>query len=148
MTYKLKTTFAVTFTLFLFNVSAFACTCSYDDIKARGVSGQIFSIAYGKQMPDFNAALPNATVKLLKRTDDEDKLIAEVVADENGRFSIEGVKPGKYFLKAESTHYSSVYVRIKISSASPRTKDKIIIGLAPGLACCEGYAKVQKSTGA
>lgn len=71
--------------------------------------------------------------------------MAEVVADENGRFSIENVKAGKYFLQAEFTGFASVWVQIKISGASRGKKDKIIIALAPGLPCCDGYAKVQKS---
>jgi hypothetical protein len=143
---KLRTILAVTFTLFLSGVSAFACTCSYEGIKARGFSGQIFSIAYDKQVPDFNNPLPKATLKLLKRTDDEDKLVAEVIADESGRFSLENIKPGKYFLQAEFPTFSYVFVQIKISGGSRRKKDKIVIALAPGLTCCEGYAKVQKST--
>ena len=145
MIYKLKTIFVVIFTLFLFSIPALACTCSYDDIKARGFSGQIFSIAYDKQVPDFNNPLPKATLKLLKRTDDEDKVVAEVVADESGRFSLENVKAGKYFLTAEFPGFERVWVQIKISGGSRRKKDKIIIALAPGLTCCDGYAKVQKS---
>ena len=142
----LRTILAVTFTLFLFSVSTLACTCSYSDIKAKGFSGQIFSIAYDKQIPDFNSPLPKATLKLLKRTEGEDKVVAEVVADESGRFSLENVKTGKYFLKAEFPNFESVWVRIKISEGSSKRKDKIIIALAPGLTCCDGYAKVQKST--
>jgi len=146
MTGKIKTIFALTFTLFLFSSSAFACTCTYSGIKAKGFSGQIFSIAYGKQSPAFNSPLPKATVKLMKRTDDGDKVVAEVIADESGRFSLENVKSGKYFLQAESTHFSYVFVQIKISGGSRKKKDKIVIALAPGLTCCEGYAKVQKTT--
>lgn len=142
----LGTILGITFTLFLFSVSTLACTCSYDNIKARGFSGQIFSIAYNKQLPDFNSPLPKATLNLLKRTDDEDKLIAEVVADESGYFSLENVKAGKYILRAEFRGFDSLYVQIKISGGSRRKKDKIIIALAPGLTCCDGYAKVQKLT--
>ena len=143
---KLKTIFVLTFTLLLFSVSALACTCSYSDIKAKGFSGQIFAISPDKPLPDFNSPLPKATVKLLKRTDDGDKVVAEVVADENGRFSLENVKSGKYFLQAEFPNFSYVFVQIKISGSSHRKKDKIVVALAPGLTCCEGYAKVQKST--
>ena len=146
MTSKLKTIFVLAFMLFLFSVSAFACTCTYSGIKAKGFSGQIFVVTYGKPLPDFDSPIPKATVKLLKRTDDGDKIVAEVIADENGRFSLDNIESGKYFLKAESTHFSSVYVQVKISGGSRRKKDKIVIALAPGLTCCEGYAGVQKST--
>ncbi len=146
MTGKIKTIFALTFTLLLFSSSVFACTCTYSSIKAKGFSGQIFTIAYGKQSPDFDSPLPKATVELLKRTEDEDKVVAEVVADESGRFLIENIKSGKYFLRAKSTYFSSVFVQIKISGGSRKKKDKIVIALAPDLACCEGYAKVQKPT--
>ncbi len=140
---KLKAIFAVIFALFLLNISALACTCTYADIKAKGFSGQVFA-AYEKVLPNYKEPLPKATLKLLKRTDDGDKVIAEVVADENGRFSLENVKSGKYFLQVEATNFQYVFVPIKISKGSSRKKDEIFISLAPALTCCEGVARVQK----
>jgi hypothetical protein len=142
---KIKTVFGLAFTLFLFSASVIGCTCSYEGITAKGFSGQIFSVVYGKQIPDFNDPLPKAAIKLLKRIDGDDKVVAQTVADESGRFSIEKVKAGKYFLKAEFPNFDSVWVLIKIVGGSHRKKDKIIIALAPSLGCCDGYAKVQKS---
>lgn len=133
------------FTLFLFGSSVIGCTCSYDDIKAETFSGQIFSVVYDSQDPDFDSPLPKATIKLLKRVDGEDKVVAQTVADESGLFTIENVKAGKYFLKAEFANFDSVWVLIKIIGGSRRKKNKIIIALAPALSCCDGYAKVQKS---
>lgn len=142
---KLRIVFGLIFTLLLFSISVIGCTCSYGDIKAKTFSGQIFSVVYDRQQPDFDSPLPKATIKLLKRIDGEDKVVAQTVADESGRFSIEDVKAGKYFLKAEFPNFDSVWVLIKIAGGSRRKKDRIIIALAPGLSCCDGYAKVQKS---
>ena len=141
---KLKLIFGVCVTLVLLSIPTFACTCSYDGIKAKGVSGQVFGISHGERKPDFNQALPQATVKLLIQTADDQKIVAEGTADKDGRFSLENIKPGKYFLKIQSEGFSSVFVPIRVSKLSGK-KDQIIIALAPGLQCCEGYAGVQKS---
>ena len=142
-----KTIFITSFTIFLFNISILACTCSYKDIKTNGFSGQIFSIAFGKDTPNFNSPLPKAALKLLQRIDDKDKVVAELNTNDLGEFVYEKIKPGTYFLKVEHPpNFDSVWVRIKISVLSHRKKDKIIIALAPGLSCCGGYIKVQKTT--
>lgn len=144
MTSILKTFFALTFVIVLLDISASACTCSYAEIKAKGFSGQVFA-ADEKILPNYKEPLPKATLKLLRRTDDEDQVIAEIVADENGRFSLENVKSGKYLLQVGAMNFQNVFVPIKIVKGSSRKKDEIFISLAPALTCCEGVAKVQKA---
>jgi 5-hydroxyisourate hydrolase-like protein (transthyretin family) len=142
MTSKLKTTFAVTFTLFLLSVSTLACICVRDKIKAKGFNGRVVYI--------FNSTLNSkepitkVTVKLLKRTDDGDKTITEVVTDADGRFAIEKIKSGTYILEAKRENFQTVVTEIKISKSSSKSKDELEIALDLSLECCAGYAKVQK----
>lgn len=138
---KLKIFFAVIFILFLLSVSALACTCIRSTIKSKGFSGQV--IAFYKARPNKDA-IPKATVKLLKRTDDGDKVIAKIVIDENGRFSVENIKSGKYILEVEAEHFQTITTLIKISKSSKQKKDEIVVALDFSLECCEGYARVQK----
>jgi hypothetical protein len=148
VTSKLKNIFAAIFALFLFSVSTFACTCVYSDIKAkRSFRGQVFGINLKEKVPDPKNIVPKAMVKLWMRTDEEDTVIAETVADENGRFVLENIKPGKYILDVSYQPYNlqNVAVRIKISRGSSLRKKEIIIGLPIVPTCCEGYIKVQKA---
>lgn len=134
------------FALFLFAVPALACTCVYSDIKAqKSFRGQVFAALPKMKPSEMTDPLPNATVKLIKRTDGENVVIAEAVADENGRFMLENIKPGKYILQAHSPTLQDIYVRIKISAGSGRKKDEIVIGLPLPFTCCEGYIEVRKA---
>ena len=135
----LKTFFAVSFTLFLFSVSTLACVCVRDKIKANGFNGRVFAVSEAN--PNYKEPFPRATVKLLKRIDDGDKLIAEITTDETGRFSLETVKAGKYILEASAPNFYKIVTEIKIVPSSSRRKDVLEIGLEPGLECCGGYAK-------
>lgn len=135
--------FALIFTLFLLCVPTPACVCVRDKIKAKGFSGQIFAVS--ESNPSYKEPLPNATIKLLKRTDDGDKLVVEFVADEKGHFSLENIKTGKYILEADAENYQKVVTKIKIIRSSRGKKDNLEIGLDPlVIECCVGYAKVQK----
>jgi cell division protein YceG involved in septum cleavage len=140
---KIKVIFILTFTLFLLSVSTFACTCVQDKIKAKGFTGQIFFAI--ESNPTYKEIIPKATVRLLKRSSDQDKVIAEVIADENGRFAIENVKTGTYILEVFSPNTQKMVTEIKIGKSSSRKKDELVIGLDPSpTGCCNGYAKVQK----
>jgi hypothetical protein len=143
MTSKIKTFLAVIFTSFLLSVSTLACVCVRDKIKAKGFTGQVFAVI--ESNPNYKEPLPKATIKLLKRTDNGDETIADVVADEAGRFSLENVKAGEYILAADAPNYQAVWTEIKVVRSARRKKDEILIGLAPTIGCCEGYAKVQKA---
>lgn len=139
---KLKTFFAVIFTLLLFSVSTFACTCVRDSLKAKGFDGQVIA-AYDTR-PNDRDPIGKATVKLLKRTGDGDEVIAEAMTDENGHFEVENIKPGKYILEVSATHFEKIVTQLKIVKSSNRNADEILVGLQPSLDCCAGYAKVQK----
>ena len=145
---KLKSIPAAIFALILLSVSALGCTCVYSGIKANGsFQGQVFGITQNEKMPDPKNIVPKATVKLWLPTDEENTIIAQTVADENGRFVLENVKPGNYIFQVSGQMYGlqDIVVGMKILSGSNLMEKEIIIGLAPGLTCCEGYIKVRKA---
>ena len=112
-------------------------------MKARGFSGQVIA-AYDTR-PDDRDPIEKATVKLLKRTNNGDKIFAEITTDVNGRFAVENLKPGKYILEVSATHFETVVTEIKVLESSNQKKDELLVGLQPSLDCCAGYAKVQKT---
>ena len=138
----LKIFFAITFTLFLFSVSTLACVCVLDKIKVNGFSGQVFAVS--KANPNYKEPFTQATIKLSKRTN-KPQLIITVTTDENGRFSLENIKAGKYILEVSASNFYKVVTDIRIVLSSSRKKDTLEIGLEPGITCCGGYTKVQKA---
>jgi len=112
-------------------------------LKAKGFDGQVIA-AYDTR-PNDRDPIEKATVKLLKQTDDGDTVIAEAVTDENGRFEVGNIKPGKYILEVRATAFETVATEIKIVKSSNRKADEILVGLQPSFKCCAGYAKVQKT---
>jgi hypothetical protein len=142
---KIVFSFLLIFGLLIFtHIDVAACTCVRDKIKAKGFSGQIFAVS--ESNPSYKEIFPKAKVRLLERNGDKDKVIAEVTADENGRFALENIKSGTYILEAFATNFQKVVTIIKIIKASNRKKDELVIGLDPlVMNCCVGYAKVKKS---
>jgi hypothetical protein len=140
---KSKNFLAIVFTIFLLNISVFACTCVRNNLKLKGFRGQVFAV--NEAQPDYKEPFPKATVRLLERNDDEEKIIAEVLTDENGKFEIEKFKSGKYILEIFAPNFQKVVTRIKITKSSSRKLDNLVIGLEPSLDCCVGFAKVEKS---
>ena len=135
----LKTFFVATFTLFLLSFSAFGCECFPNKIKIKGFSGQVvFPMSKPKE------PIPNATVRLLKQHNGADKIIAEIVTDENGRFAIADVETGKYTLSVEAKGFYKFSTEIKIVKSSGRKKRELEIGLTVNRTCCDGYASLRK----
>ncbi len=135
----LKTFFVLTFTLFLFCIPTFACECFHQKIKIKGFSGQVVFPSTKPKKP-----IPNAIVRLSKRTTNGDIAIAEVVTDENGRFDVTDVKSGKYILQTEAKGFYKFSTEIKIIKSSSRKKRELEIGLNVIIICCDGYANVRK----
>ena len=126
--------------LIFIQVDAIACTCVRDKIKAKGFSGRVVV----QTAPQSKEPLQKALVKLIKRTDDGDKVIATVVTNEEGRFALANVESGKYILEAEAVNFQKVSTEIRIVKGSSQKKE-IEIGLEVGLTCCAGYATVRKT---
>jgi hypothetical protein len=130
--------------LFFTQIDVVACTCVREEIKAKGFSGQIFAVS--ESNPSYKEAFPKAKIRLLKRNGDKKVVVAEVMADENGKFALENIKSGTYVLEAFATNFQKVVTVIKITKSSNQKKDELVIGLdALVMNCCVGYAKVQKS---
>jgi hypothetical protein len=124
------------------NTSASAtCTCIRGALKAAAVRGRV--VATYEQRPEEPIA--NATVKVMKCLEGDCQTIAELTADENGRFSIEGIKSGEYEIVASARHFQEIWVKLKVRGRSTDKKEEIVFGLEPGLACCAGWAKVEKA---
>ena len=136
---KLKYIFVVTFTLFLLSVSIFACTCEREKIKAKGFSGRVVI----QTAPEIKQPLSKAIIKLLKRIDGRDIIVAEVVTDEDGRFAVPNIESGKYILKAEALDFQKLSTEIKIVKGSSRKKE-LEIGLEVAAVCCAGYFTVRQ----
>lgn len=85
-----------------------------------------------------------ATVRLLKQTDNRNKVVAEVVTNEKGRFAVADIESGKYILQAEAPNFQTLVVEIKITQGSSRNKE-LEIGLEVAADCCTGYAILRKT---
>jgi hypothetical protein len=140
MTSKLKNIFAVIFTLFLLSISTLACTCVRDKIKAENFSGRVVM----QTAPQTKEPLAKVTFKLIKRTDNGDEVFASIVTNENGRFAVPEVKPGKYILQTEAPNFQRLSTEIKIVKGSSRKKE-LEIGLEVGATCCTGYAILRRT---
>ncbi len=140
---KIKAVFGLVFILLSLSVSTFACTCVRDKIKVKGFTGQIFAVS--ESNPGYKEKFPGVLVSLSKRNGDKNKLIAFVMADENGKFSLKNIKSGTYILEASAPNFQKIVVEIKIIKGSDQKKDELEIGLEPEVMdCCVGYVKLLK----
>ena len=151
MTNKIKTIFVVVFALLCFNTSAFACSCIYG-IETNNLTGQIFAVQNldikPKSEPNYEKPIAKARIVLAQRDEaqkNEYKLIAEVFADENGRFSLDNIKPGKYVFNVYASGYEGLSTSLTLSESSNRKLDKIEIALPPPFYCCRAYVRVKKT---
>ena len=128
--------------LLLSKTLAFAvCTCVRGTLKVSHIRGQV--VATSNYRPNEEEPIPNANVKVLKCDNGLDcQTVAEVAADENGRFAIEGVKSGRYELKASALNFQAVVVGLKLQGSRGKKKE-IVMALDPSLDCCAGDAKVR-----
>lgn len=123
--------------------SAYACTCVRERIKLKGFSGQVFAITRAR--PDNKEIFPNAEIRLMKDKGNAREIIAFLTTDENGKFSLENVKPGNYVLETSAKNFQTVLTEIKIERASKQKPEELIIGLDPNVMdCCVGYIKIKK----
>jgi hypothetical protein len=128
--------------LTLSELSALAvCVCVRGTLKVTEIRGQV--VATSKLRPSVEEPMSNASVKVLKCYAGECQTVAESTTDERGRFTIEGVKPGKYELEASATHFQRVVVGLKVSGGSGGKKKEIVMALEPGMDCCAGRAEVR-----
>jgi carboxypeptidase family protein len=111
--------------------------CVSDPLTVGYVRGQVVSIPNQNRDP-----IPNTTIILKKCLSGDCKTIAEATTDENGRFSIENIRQGRYEFEAKATSLkrftTTLYVR-----RGYKTKQKILVALDAGLGC-GGSAKLRQ----
>ena len=149
MTIRLKTLLVSTFAIFWLNASAQACLC-YRFIEANNSTGQVLVMPkrtpYYKTEPNYDEPIPKASI-ILSQPDETDnkkyKIVVEIKTDENGRFSLKGIKPGIYQMDVGASDYNGVSFELKITGNSIYRKDNIVIGLSTDRNCCGGYVKAE-----
>ena len=119
-----------------------ACICVRDEIASHGFRGEIFNVYGAKE--EKRDSIKNASIELRKETNKGIKVVAAVISNDEGKFEIKGVRPGKYILYVKAEHFLSVSTRIKILKLKPQFKDKISIRIEVGIDCCIGEISVQR----
>jgi 5-hydroxyisourate hydrolase-like protein (transthyretin family) len=120
-------------------VEAAACDCVREKLKVRDFSGQVLT----QTGPEKKEPLAKATVRLLKRVNNETKVIAETLTNEAGYFAVSDIEPGEYILETEAPDFQKVSAEIKIVKSASRKKE-LEIGLEVGATCCAGYSSIKK----
>ena len=123
--------------------SSFArCTCVRGTLKVAQIRGQV--VATYKQRPKVEDPISGATVKVLKCRDGECETVAEATTDQNGRFNIDGVKPGEYDLEATATAFQRIVVGLKLHHSYAGRGREIAMALEPSADCCAGTAVLRR----
>lgn len=111
--------------------------CVSDPLTVGFVRGQVVSIPNQSRDP-----IPNTTITLKKCHSGDCKTVAEATTDENGRFSIENMRQGKYEFEAKATSFkrftTTLYVR-----RGYKAKQKILVALDAGFGC-GGWATLRQ----
>lgn len=127
--------------MLLFAISTFACTCVRDTITMHGSKGQVFAVT--ERRPGYREPLPNAVIKLIKVRKGKEKIIAEVAADNMGRFAFDNIKPGNYVLSVSEPRFQTLVTRLILAPEPTRANENLIVGLDPTLDCCVGWVKTE-----
>ena len=97
-----------------------ASICVIDEIKLRELEGVVL-------LPN-KIPIPNALVELYER-DNHRRKIAEVKADENGRFKFANVKTGKYAITASYPTLITLHVPVRVTSSKSHQHKEVVITL-------------------
>lgn len=124
--------------IFSFANDALTCTPHVSFIKTKAI--------YGKIIDEYNRPIPGASVQIYKINDgDEEKILAETKADENGRFEISNFPSGKYAIRADfGDDFRTTYAQLKLKKSSKKVKDEEIIFTLVTIADCSGKVEVKK----
>jgi hypothetical protein len=106
----------------------------------------------GRVLFDFNGALfavKDADVGVSYKAELAYQGIANATTDENGRFEIKGIKPGKYFISVETGRVG--VISLMEFNVVPKLSDNIVdnqiefvLSSEPGKECGGGYVKTVK----
>ncbi|HEY6045687.1 MAG TPA: carboxypeptidase-like regulatory domain-containing protein [Pyrinomonadaceae bacterium] len=97
-----------------------ASICVIDEIKLRELQGVVL-------LPN-KIPIPDAVLVLYERGNERRK-IAEIKADENGRFKFTKVKTGKYVITASYPTLITRYVPVRVTSSQSHQHKEVVITL-------------------
>jgi len=118
-----------------------ACECGNRKVlKFRGFNGHVVS----RVGPDSFRSVPNFTFQLAKRVADRLELVTDVTSDQDGRFDIQNISPGTYFIFIDSPGWARTLMEIRILGGKSRSKE-LEVGLEIAGTCCTGWAQVRKA---
>lgn len=113
----------------------FPCTITISNIKATAI--------YGRIIDEVEMPISGATVQIFKNAD-SNKILAEAMSDENGRFEIKDFQAGKYMIRAKAKNfaYTSSFLNLKSSSSKVKKKE-MVFTLVPSSGC-SGWVEMKK----
>jgi len=89
---------------------------------------------------------PNASVQLLRETNEGRKIIVDLKTDSSGLFSAKDIPAGRYFLEVSESNFDRIVTAIRIKGTfSSKSKNFLLIELAPARSStdsCGGEARV------
>jgi len=117
--------------------------CVPEPLVVAIVMGRVVS-----QLEKGETPLSNASVALLE-DQYQGRLVAEKIADENGFFSFDGIKPGKYILKVSYPNLPPFYGLVRVIKAKAlkdsTTQQEIVVTIGAEITkpCHGSHAKIK-----
>jgi hypothetical protein len=119
--------------------------CIPTPIKVKKVKGQVLFGYEGNRRP-----LPDVTVELARQSKPQ-KIIASTITDQNGHFQLEGINPGRYWLKTKHSQVIGIEVELKVVTGGRGNKRHdhngviiFVLGADPSKTCGGGDVEVIK----
>lgn len=125
----------VAFLILLFANCVFPCTINISKIKAKAI--------YGIVIDETEFPIADAKIQIYKNSDD-DKILAESITNENGRFEIKNFPAGKYLIRAKAENFAYTTSFLKLKKSSSKIIDReMIFTLVPSIDCT-GWVEMKK----
>ncbi|HLM01980.1 MAG TPA: carboxypeptidase-like regulatory domain-containing protein [Pyrinomonadaceae bacterium] len=122
--------------LFLCSGDALTCTVDISSIKAKAI--------YGKVIAEDGTPVPDALVQIYRNLEEGEVILAEIKADENGRFEMQNFAAGKYMIRAKSNYFAVSIAIIKLKKSSSKVRNReIVFTLVPD-SRCSGWVEMRK----
>jgi hypothetical protein len=117
--------------------------CIPTEITVSEVKGRVYYEYEGKRI-----ILDDAVVQVVSKRDN--RVLAEMTTDSGGRYSIRGIKPGRYWLRAKHPQvigFSAALVRTSKPPNSSATATQIVfvLGADPSKPCGGSYVELVRN---
>ena len=89
--------------------------CIWKPITVGIVKGEVF---FGGERERI--AVDDAVVQVVSQR--ENRVLGETATNSEGRFSIKGIKAGRYWLRVKHTHIIGIEVELVVASKSPKSE--------------------------